>query len=144
MTVNSLCLAQWTKQFDFGKWRQVQCSLGHSPDNDWDLSVAFSYDDKYVASGSRNSEIRIWDVEQGRTMHDSPVLRGHDVEINSVTFSSNDEHLILGSDDHKVIWNVHSDASVAGLFYCHSRYFYTILISIDSKYVIAGTGDDAV
>ena len=29
-------------------------------------------------------------------------------------------------------------------FYCHLRYFYTILILIDSKYVVAGTGDDTV
>ena len=77
-------------------------------------------------------------------IHNSPVLGGHDAEIDSVTFSSDDEHLISGSDDHKVIWNVRSGVSVVGPFYCHSRYFYTILISIDSKYVVAGTGDDAV
>ena len=59
-------------------------------------------------------------------------------------FSSDNKHLISGSDNHKVIWNVCSGMSVAGLFYCHSRYFYTILISIDSKYVVAGTGDDAM
>ena len=104
----------------------------------------FSYDNKYVASGSRDGKIRIWDVEQDRTTHDSPVLGGHDTEIDSVTFSSDDKHLILGLDDHKVIWNVCSGALVAGPFYCHSRYFYTIPISIDSKYVVAGTGDDAV
>ena len=33
---------------------------------------------------------------------------------------------------------------VAGLFYCHLRYFYTVLILIDSRYVIAGTVDDTV
>ena len=34
--------------------------------------------------------------------------------------------------------------SVVGPFYCHSRYFCTVLILIDSKYVITGTGDNAV
>ena len=33
---------------------------------------------------------------------------------------------------------------IAGPFYCHSRYFCTVPISIDGKYIIAGTGDDAV
>ena len=78
--------------------------------DDWVPTVAFSRNDKYVTSGSRDSEIRIWNVEQGRTTHNSHVLGEHDSEIDSVTFSSNDEHLILGSDDCKVvIWNVHSE-----------------------------------
>ena len=33
---------------------------------------------------------------------------------------------------------------IVGPFYCYSRYFCTILILIDSKYIIAGTGDDTV
>ena len=77
-------------------------------------------------------------------MHNSPVLGGHDAEIDSVMFSSDDKHLISGLDDHKVIWNVHSGTLVVRPFYCHLRYFYTILILIDSKYVVAGTGDDTV
>ena len=76
-------------------------------------------------------------------MYDSCVLREHDTEINSVMFSSDDKYLILGSDDHKVvIWNVHSDVLIAGLFYYYLRYFCTIPILIDGKYIIAGTGDD--
>ena len=61
-------------------------------------------------SGSRDGEIRIWNVEQGGMTHNSRVLGEHDSEIDSVTFSSNDEHLISGLDDHKVvIWNVRSE-----------------------------------
>ena len=111
----------------------------------WVLSVMFSHDDKYVTSGLRDSEIRIWNVEQGGTMYNSCVLRGHDTEIDSVMFSSDNGHLILGLDNHKVIvWNVCSGMPIVGPFYCYSRYFYTILILIDSKYIIAGTGDDTV
>ena len=69
----------------------------------WVLSVMFSHDDKYVTSGLRDSEIRIWNVEQGGTMYNSCVLRGHDIEIDSVMFSSDNGHLILRLDDHKVI-----------------------------------------
>ena len=118
----------------------IRTLTGH---DDWVPTVAFSRDDKYVASGSRDGEIRIWNVEQGGTMHNSRVLGEHDSEIDSVMFSSNDEHLISGSDDRKVvIWNVHSGVLIAGLFYYYLRYFYTIPILIDGKYIIAGTGDD--
>ena len=110
---------------------------------DWVLSVAFLYDNKYVMSGLRNSKIRIWNIEQDRRMHDLHVLREHDTEINSVMFFSDDKHLILGSDDYKVvIWNVHSGVLIAGLFYCYLRYFCTVPILIDGKYIIAGTSDD--
>ena len=34
--------------------------------------------------------------------------------------------------------------SVVGLIYCYSRYFCTVLISIDSRYIVAGTVDDTV
>ena len=96
-------------------------------------------------SGSRDGKIRIWDVEQGRTTHNSPVLGGHDAEIDSVTFSSDDEHLISGSRDNKVVVrNVRLGVLVAGPFYCQPRYFCTVPMSIDSKSVVAGTGDDAV
>ena len=33
LTVGRSCLAQWMKWFELRKWRQVQCLLGHSPDN---------------------------------------------------------------------------------------------------------------
>ena len=43
-------------------------------------------------------------------MHNSHILVEHDSEIDSVTFSSNNKHLISGLDDCKVIiWNVHSE-----------------------------------
>ena len=77
--------------------------------------------------------------------HDLPIFGGHDAEIDSVMFFSNDKYLILGLDDYKVfIWNVYSGVLVVGPFYCHLRYFYTIPILINSKYIVAGTGDDAV
>ena len=62
-----------------------------------------------------------------------------------MTFSSNDEHLISGSGGNKVvICDVHSGVLVVGLFYFHPRYFCTVLVMIDSRYIIAGTGDDTV
>ena len=96
-------------------------------------------------SGLRDGKIRIWNVEQGGMTHDLPIFGGHDAEIDSVMFFSNDKYLILGLDDYKVfIWNVYSGVLVVGPFYCHLRYFYTIPILINSKYIVAGTGDDAV
>ena len=60
-------------------------------------------------------------------------------------FSSNNKHLISESDDYKVvIWNVCLGMLVVGPFYCHLRYFCTVPILIDSRYIIAGTVDDTV
>ena len=45
--------------------------------DDWVPYIAFSHDDKYVISGSRDGKIRIWNVEQDEMTHDSCILGEH-------------------------------------------------------------------
>ena len=64
----------------------IETLTGH---NNWVLYIAFSHNNKYVASGSRDSKIRIWNVEQDKTMHNLYVIREYNAEIDLVMFSSN-------------------------------------------------------
>ncbi|EHK21355.1 uncharacterized protein TRIVIDRAFT_10543, partial [Trichoderma virens Gv29-8] len=71
--------------------------LGHEDDV---KCVAFSQDEKHLASGSRDNTIKIWDLETGQVV--SYVMRGHTKEVTAVAFSRQG-HLASGATD-KIIW----------------------------------------
>ncbi len=70
-------------------------------------SVAFSKDDKFIISGSRDKSIIIWKRKSGKI---DKTLKGHSREVNSVAFSKNDRYIISGSRDKSIIiWDRESE-----------------------------------
>ena len=66
-------------------------------------SVAFSHDSQYLATGSFDKMINIWNLKTGDIFKS---LDGHSKAVNSVAFSSNSEYLVSGSEDKSlIIWN---------------------------------------
>jgi WD40 repeat protein len=57
-----------------------------------------------MASGSENSNIKIWSVELKKEI---ATLKGHNWGVYSVTFSSDGKYLASGSEDGMIkLWNV--------------------------------------
>ena len=79
-----------TKEEISGK--EVKTLRGHSDDVN---SLSYSPDGKYLASGSWDNTIKIWDVLTGERVK---TLGGHIYSVNSVCYSPDGKYLASGRD----------------------------------------------
>jgi WD40 repeat protein len=76
-------------------------------------SVAYSPNGKYIASGSLDRMVQVWDAPTGTLRH---TLTGHDDWVTSVSFSPDGKYIASGSGDQTVqVW----DATTATLRHSH-------------------------
>lgn len=67
-------------------------------------SVTFSPDGHWVASGSKDSTIRVWDVSAGNCIQ---ITKLHTGTVNALAFSPSGKQLASASSDHTVeLWSV--------------------------------------
>ena len=110
---------------------------GHSY---WINTVSFSPDSKILASGSRDTTIKLWDVKTGkliRTIEDSG-------SIVSISFSPDGKTLASGSGDHTIkLWNVNTGEEIKTLNK-QGKYGFSISFSPDGKTLASGSDDKTI
>jgi WD40 repeat protein len=73
-------------------------------------TVAFSPDNKTLASSSLDQTVRLWDVALGKELLS---LKGHTDAVNTIAFSSDGKLLASGSEDKTIkLWRAATDAQV--------------------------------
>jgi WD40 repeat protein len=91
------------KILDINKDEDVRTLSGHSREI---LCLAIHPSEKFIASGSRDNNIIIWDFKTGKALK---TLEGHSDNVNYITFSPDGKYLASASDDNNVIlWDLSS------------------------------------
>ncbi len=91
----TLCL--WCLPFTLAEdTAELFLQLGHARSVQ---SVAFSPNDKTLASGSYDRTVKLWDLATGKLLR---TLSGHERPVLSVAFSPDGKTLTSGSDDTTV------------------------------------------
>jgi len=100
-------------------------------------SVVFSPDDKWIASGSGDSTIKIWNSQTCSLYH---TLTGHLKAVNSVAFSPDGKLLISGSSDGKIkFWNPHTGGSIREYPDDTKNGKTSVSFSPDGRYIVSAS-----
>ncbi|EHK19869.1 uncharacterized protein TRIVIDRAFT_46923 [Trichoderma virens Gv29-8] len=104
-------------------------------------SVAFSADGLYLASGSSDDTIKIWDTITGK---ERQTLKGYSGTVWSVAFSADGRYLASGLDDKTIkIWDMTTGKKRQTLSGHYSR-VWSVAFSADSRYLALGSDDKTI
>ncbi|KAI0410771.1 vegetative incompatibility protein HET-E-1 [Xylaria grammica] len=113
----------------------TQTFEGHSG---WIFSIAISSDGRWLASGSEDCTIKVWDVTMGAC---TQTFEGHSGWIFSIAISSDGRWLASGSEDCTIkIWDVTMGACTQTLE-GHNKTVHSIAISPDGNWIVSGSSD---
>ena len=97
-------------------------------------SVAYGPDGKFIASGSDDNTIKLWDVATGECIK---TFEGHTSGVCYVAYSPDGKYIASGSYDNSIkLWNV-AIGECVNTFKGHTRTVYSVAFSPDGKYIVS-------
>ena len=104
------------------------------------VSVALNYGGERLLAGSTDRKVYIFQTESGKLLHSFP---GHGDRVNSVTWSSNKEKCVSGSEDKQLkIWDIEKASNIFSIS-C-GKTVKTITSNNVEPVVYSGHGDGSV
>ncbi len=119
------------------EWTEFCTLTGHSSGV---RSVAYSPDGRYLASGSWDKTIKVWEVVTGTELR---TLAGYSGWVWSVVYSPYGRYLASGSHQTIKIWQV-ATGKVLRTLTGHSDWVKSVAYSPDGRYLASGSGDKTI
>ncbi|KAG8780899.1 hypothetical protein FRC12_022473 [Ceratobasidium sp. 428] len=106
-------------------------------------SVCYSPDGAYIASGSWDDSIRIWDAHTGKPV--GQPLTGHTSYVDSVAYSPDGAYIASGSVDNTIrIWDARTGKPVGQPMTGHTYRVRSVAYSPDGAYIASGSDDKTI
>jgi len=125
------------------EWHHLNVSYDHSVSvlrghGDGVRAVAFDPAGRYLASGSLDGTIRLWDVSSGHTIH---VMAGHRGRVAAVALSPDGTMLASGGLDDALIrlWDPVTGAELRPAMEGHRYGVRSLAFSRDGRYIVSGS-----
>jgi WD40 repeat protein len=113
----------------------VRTFIGHT---DEVMGIAVSSDGQYLATGSEDNTVKIWEIQTGNLAR---TLEGHESWVSDVAFSSDGRYVLTGSFDNTAkIWDLASGEAVFTLS-DHADTILGVAYSPDGAFVLTGSRD---
>ncbi|KAF5337774.1 hypothetical protein D9758_016623 [Tetrapyrgos nigripes] len=128
--------------WDLQTRQQVRKLQGHQNVN----SVIYSLDGRFIASGSYDGTIRIWDIsdtEQKAVEQLQKHPSTHGV-VTSVNFSPDGKHVVSGSEHIIQIWDVQTGQQVGNNLQGHTGSVKSVVYAPDGEHIVSGSHDKTV
>ncbi|MHA1301825.1 MAG: WD40 repeat domain-containing protein, partial [Candidatus Helarchaeota archaeon] len=99
-------------------------------------------------SGSRDSKIRIWELESAKLIR---TLEGHVGQINSIVISRDGKYIISGSSGETILgrsntvnlWELNS-GNLIKILIGHKKGVFSVAISPNGNYIVSGSEDGSI
>ena len=118
--------------------------------------MAISPDGRFVAAGSLDKSVRIWDTSTGVLVERTEGEQGHKDSVYSVAFSPNGQHLVSGSLDKTIrMWKLNNrdfgmrngnpkTGECVRTFEGHKDFVLSVALTPDGLWVMSGSKDRGV
>ena len=104
-------------------------------------AVSWSPDNRYIASGSGDCTIKIWDAHSGTCIH---TLQGHSGIVCSVAWSPDSKYIASGTGDKTIrVWDA-STGSCIQILVGHTDFVISVSWSPDGKHLASCSWDKTV
>jgi len=105
-------------------------------------SIALSMDEQYLATGSMNCNVKLWDIEKQKV---STVFKGHEDSVYSIAFSPDGKTLASGAFDKTIkLWDIHSGPNSYNALEGHRDFVLTLSFTDKGKWLVSGSKDRSI